>query len=272
MTGVDIVRSQILIAMGYRLSDNGIYINHQDEVPLNGYAIQCRITTEDPANGFKPDFGTIIAYRNAAGFGIRLDEGSSYPGVKISPYFDSMIVKVSARGRTLKGAAQRLERALVEFRIRGVKTNISFLMNVIAHPVFQQGAARVSFIESHPELFKLRQPQDRSTKVLRYLGEVIVNGNSEVAKRDDSKVFRAPIVPVYDQYGTYPAGNRDRLNELGPEGFANWVRDRKCILYTDTTFRDGHQSLLATRVRRSEERRVGKECVQPCRSRWSPYH
>ena len=258
VTGVDIVRSQILIAMGYRLSDNGIYINHQDEVPLNGYAIQCRITTEDPANGFKPDFGTIIAYRNAAGFGIRLDEGSSYPGVKISPYFDSMIVKVSARGRTLKGAAQRLERALVEFRIRGVKTNISFLMNVIAHPVFQQGAARVSFIESHPELFKLRQPQDRSTKVLRYLGEVIVNGNPEVAKRDDSKVFRTPVVPIYDQYGTYPAGNRDRLNELGREGFASWVKDQKQILYTDTTFRDGHQSLLATRVRTQDLQKVAE--------------
>ncbi|MCY7356015.1 MAG: ATP-grasp domain-containing protein, partial [Rudanella sp.] len=120
VTGIDLVRTQLLVAMGYKLSDNGIYINHQDEVPLNGYAIQCRITTEDPANGFKPDFGTIIAYRNAAGFGIRLDEGSSYPGVKISPYFDSMIVKVSSRGRTLKGAVQRLQRALIEFRIRGV--------------------------------------------------------------------------------------------------------------------------------------------------------
>ncbi|AQG80761.1 pyruvate carboxylase [Spirosoma montaniterrae] len=258
VTGIDIVRTQILIAMGYQLSDNGIYINHQDEVPLNGYAIQCRITTEDPTNGFKPDFGTIIAYRNAAGFGIRLDEGSSYAGMKISPYFDSMIVKVSARGRTLKGATQRLTRALVEFRIRGVKTNIGFLLNVISHPIFQRGEARVSFIENHPELFQLRQVQDRSTRVLNYLGEVIVNGNPEVKKRDDSKVFRTPVVPAFDTYSPYPSGNRDRLKELGREGFVQWVTDQKRVLYTDTTFRDGHQSLLATRVRTQDLMKVAE--------------
>ena len=258
VTGIDIVRTQILIAMGYQLSDNGIYINHQDEVPLNGYAIQCRITTEDPSNGFKPDFGTIIAYRNAAGFGIRLDEGSSYAGMKISPYFDSMIVKVSARGRTLKGATQRLTRALLEFRIRGVKTNIGFLLNVISHPIFQRGEARVSFIESHPELFKLRPPQDRSTRVLNYLADVIVNGNPEVKKKDDTKVFRTPIVPPYDVYGEYPAGNRDRLKSLGREKFVQWVKDEKPILYTDTTFRDGHQSLLATRVRTQDLQKVAE--------------
>ncbi len=258
VTGIDLVRTQLLIAMGYKLSDNGIYINHQDEVPLNGYAIQCRITTEDPANGFKPDFGTIIAYRNAAGFGIRLDEGSSYPGVKISPYFDSMIVKVSSRGRTLKGAVQRLQRALVEFRIRGVKTNIPFLQNVIAHPVFQRGEARVSFIESHPELFNLRIPGDRSTRALKFLAGVIVNGNPEVKKVDHSKVLRTPIVPIFDQYGAYPKGNRDRLKELGREGFVQWVKDQTSILYTDTTFRDGHQSLLATRVRTQDMMKVAE--------------
>ncbi|GAB3273791.1 pyruvate carboxylase [Larkinella harenae] len=250
VTGIDLVRTQILIAMGYKLSDNGIYINHQDEIPLNGYAIQCRVTTEDPANGFRPDFGTIIAYRNAAGFGIRLDEGSSYPGVKISPYFDSMIVKVSSRGRTLRGATQRLLRALVEFRIRGVKTNIPFLLNVIAHPIFQQGEARVSFIENHPELFDLRKPQDRSTRALNYLADVIVNGNPEVKVKPGAKdKFRTPVVPVYDKYGDCPKGNKDRLNEMGREKFVEWVRDQKPVLYTDTTFRDGHQSLLATRVR-----------------------
>ncbi|GAB3024349.1 pyruvate carboxylase [Spirosoma pulveris] len=258
VTGIDIVRTQILIAMGYQLSDNGIYINHQDDVPLNGYAIQCRITTEDPANGFKPDFGTITAYRNAAGFGIRLDEGSSYAGMKISPYFDSMIVKVSARGRTLKGATQRLTRALVEFRIRGVKTNIGFLLNVISHPVFQRGEARVSFIETHPELFNFRKPQDRSTRVLNYLAEVIVNGNPEVKKKDDSKIFRTPVVPNFDTYSAYPAGNRDRLKELGRENFVKWVLDQKSILYTDTTFRDGHQSLLATRVRTQDLQKVAE--------------
>lgn len=258
VTGIDLVRTQLLIAMGYKLSDNGIYINHQDEVPLNGYAIQCRITTEDPTNGFKPDFGTIIAYRNAAGFGIRLDEGSSYPGVKISPYFDSMIVKVSARGRTLKGALQRLQRALVEFRIRGVKTNIPFLQNVIAHPIFQRGEARVSFIESHPELFNIRIPGDRSTRALKFLAGVIINGNPEVKKVDPSKVLRTPVVPIFDQYGEYPKGNRDRLKELGREGFVQWVTDQKSILYTDTTFRDGHQSLLATRVRTQDMMKVAE--------------
>ncbi|PRY41112.1 pyruvate carboxylase [Spirosoma oryzae] len=256
VTGIDIVRTQILIAMGYRLSDNGIYITHQDEVPLNGFAIQCRITTEDPANGFKPDFGTITAYRNAAGFGIRLDEGSSYAGMKISPYFDSMIVKVSARGRTLKGATQRLTRALLEFRIRGVKTNIGFLLNVISHPIFQRGEARVSFIETHPELFNFRKPQDRSTRALNYLADVIVNGNPEVKKKDDSKIFRTPVVPFSDPYSTYPAGNRDRLKELGRDGFVQWVKDQKSVLYTDTTFRDGHQSLLATRVRTQDLQKV----------------
>ncbi|WP_420146906.1 pyruvate carboxylase [Spirosoma sp.] len=258
VTGIDIVRTQILIAMGYQLSDNGIYINHQDEIPLNGYAIQCRITTEDPANGFKPDFGTITAYRNAAGFGIRLDEGSSYAGMKISPYFDSMIVKVSARGRTLKGATQRLMRALVEFRIRGVKTNIGFLQNVISHPIFQRGEARVSFIETHPELFDFRKPQDRSTRVLNYLADVIVNGNPEVKKKDDSKVFRTPVVPPFDTYSPYPTGSRDRLKELGRDKFVQWTRDQKCVLYTDTTFRDGHQSLLATRVRTQDLQKVAE--------------
>ncbi|MVM30837.1 pyruvate carboxylase [Spirosoma sp. HMF4905] len=258
VTGIDIVRTQILIAMGYQLSDNGIYINRQEDIPLNGYAIQCRITTEDPSNGFKPDFGTITAYRNAAGFGIRLDEGSSYAGMKISPYFDSMIVKVSARGRTLKGATQRLTRALLEFRIRGVKTNISFLLNVISHPIFQRGEARVSFIETHPELFDLRKPQDRSTRVLNYLADVIVNGNPEVKKKDDSKIFRTPIVPAFDTYGPYPTGNRDRLKELGREQFTQWVKDQKCVLYTDTTFRDGHQSLLATRVRTQDLQKVAE--------------
>ncbi|MFC5407726.1 pyruvate carboxylase [Larkinella bovis] len=250
VTGIDLVRTQILIAMGYKLSDNGIYINHQDEIPLNGYAIQCRVTTEDPANNFRPDFGTIIAYRNAAGFGIRLDEGSSYPGVKISPYFDSMIVKISARGRTLRGATQRLKRALVEFRIRGVKTNIPFLLNVIDHPIFQQGEARVSFIENHPELFDLRKPKDRSTRALNFLADVIVNGNPEVKVKPGSRdKFRTPVIPVYDKYGDCPKGNKDRLTELGRDKFVQWIRDQKPILYTDTTFRDGHQSLLATRVR-----------------------
>jgi pyruvate carboxylase len=248
VTGIDIVRTQLLIAMGYKLSDNGIYINNQDEVPLRGYAIQCRITTEDPSNGFKPDFGTMIAYRNAAGFGIRLDEGSAYPGMKISPYFDSMIVKVTSRGRTLKGACERLSRALIEFRIRGVKSNISFLVNVINHPEFAQGKARVSFIESHPELLRLKVAKDRSTRAMKYLGDVIVNGNPDVGGNKE-KNFRTPKVPAFDVFQEYPKGRKQLLTELGPDKFAQWVKNEKQILYTDTTFRDGHQSLLATRVR-----------------------
>ncbi len=248
VTGIDIVRTQLLVAMGYKLSDNGIYIHNQDEVPLKGYAIQCRVTTEDPANGFKPDFGTIIAYRNAAGFGIRLDEGSAYPGMRISPYFDSMIVKVTARGRTLKGAAQRLARALIEFRIRGVKTNIPFLSNVINHPEFQQGNARVSFIENHPELLNFRRPKDRSTKAMRLLADVIVNGNPAVGKVV-KKDFPIAKVPYVEPFSEYPAGNKQRLDSMGAEKFAQWVKEQKPVLYTDTTFRDGHQSLLATRVR-----------------------
>ena len=248
VTGIDIVRTQILIAQNYKLSDPGIFIQSQDKIPLNGFAIQCRITTEDPANGFKPDFGTIIAYRNAAGFGIRLDEGSSYPGVKISPYFDSMLVKISAKGRTLRGAAERLNRALTEFRIRGVKTNIPFLRNVITHPVFQEGNCTVPFIANHPELFNFKPTRDRSTKALRYLGEVIVNGNPDV-KVKPSAPFRQPIIPIISDVAEYPAGYKQLLMELGPEKFAKHIRDTKQVLFTDTTFRDGHQSLLATRVR-----------------------
>mgnify|MGYP000004489470 FL=1 len=248
VTGIDIVRTQILVAQNYKLSDPGIFIQNQEDIPLKGFAIQCRITTEDPSNGFKPDFGTIIAYRNAAGFGIRLDEGSSYPGVKISPYFDSMLVKVSAKGRTLRGASERLNRALSEFRIRGVKTNIPFLRNVITHPVFQEGNCTVPFIANHPELFNIKPTRDRSTKALRYLGEVIVNGNPDV-KVKPSAPFRMPIIPSVDELAEFPRGHKQLLTELGPERFAKHIRDSKQVLFTDTTFRDGHQSLLATRVR-----------------------
>jgi pyruvate carboxylase len=257
ITGIDIVRSQILIAMGYKLSDNNIYILDQKDIPLNGFAIQCRVTTEDPANGFKPDFGTIIAYRNAAGFGIRLDEGSSYPGVKISPYFDSMLVKVSAKGRTLKGATQRLLRTLVEFRIRGVKTNIPFLLNVLSNPTFQAGKATVGFIDTNKELFNLRKPKDRSTKILRYLSEVIVNGNPDV-KVKDNRSFRAPQIPSFDPYSLHPDGNKQRLLQMGPEAFSQWIYNQNKTFITDTTFRDGHQSLLATRVRTHDMLKVAE--------------
>lgn len=249
ITNIDIVRSQILIAKGHSLSDPVIFITKQEDVKVNGFAIQCRVTTEDPANGFKPDYGTILAYRNAGGFGIRLDEGSSYPGVKISPFFDSMLVKVSASGRTLKGASERLHRTLREFRIRGVKTNIGFLENVITHPTFTKGEATVKFIEEHPELFQIPRKLDRGTKTLLYLANVTVNGNPDVKQIDPSKKFRTPVVPDYEKYNPYPEGTKQKLKNLGREGFVKWLKETKEIQYTDTTFRDAHQSLLATRVR-----------------------
>jgi pyruvate carboxylase len=249
ITGIDIVRSQILVAKGHKLSDPQIYINKQEDVKTNGYAIQCRITTEDPLNGFKPDYGTIIAYRNASGFGIRLDEGSSYSGVKISPFFDSMLVKVTAWGRTLKGASDRLDRTLREFRIRGVKTNIGFMENVITHPVFLRGETTVKFIEEHPELFQITKRQDRATKNLLFLAHVTINGNPDVKNPDPYKKFRTPSIPDYEKFSSYPSGTKQILTEKGADGLVDWLKQNKQIQFTDTTFRDAHQSLLATRVR-----------------------
>lgn len=249
ITRVDLVRSQILIAEGHQLSDKEILITSQADVTQKGFAIQCRITTEDPENSFKPDTGTIIAYRNAAGYGLRLDEGSCYPGMKITPYFDSLLVKVSASGRTLEGTIQRLKRALSEFRIRGVKTNIGFLENVITHAEFTSGRCTVGFIDNHPDLFKIPKKGDRGTRILRYLAGVSVNGHPDIVKPDPSRTFKKPIVPPLDEGKNLQAGTKQKLTELGPEGFAKWLKNEKAIYYTDTSFRDGHQSLLATRVR-----------------------
>ncbi len=254
ITGIDIVRSQIIIAAGYSLSHNQIFINSQEDVKCNGWAIQCRVTTEDPENDFKPDFGTIIAYRNAGGYGIRLDEGSSYSGVKISPFFDSMLVKVSASGRTLKGAALRLKRTLEEFRIRGVKTNIPFLVNVMENPIFQSGETNVGFIQENPQLLipKYGFDKDRGTKLLKYLGELKVNGHPDVKICDEKKIFRKLHIPDYDKKANFPKGTKDLLNELGREAFINYIKEEKKIFYTDTTLRDAHQSLFATRLRNDD--------------------
>ncbi|WP_420385692.1 pyruvate carboxylase [Roseivirga sp.] len=249
ITGIDIVRSQIEIAQGYPLDHPRIYIKSQEDVQKNGFAIQCRITTEDPENNFKPDYGTIIAYRSPGGFGIRLDAGNCYAGVTISPFFDSMLVKITASGRTLKGASQRLQRALSEFRIRGVVTNKGFLENVLNHELFYTGKATVKFIEAHPELFQMPRYMNRATKLLNYLGEVAVNGNPSVKKIDPSVKLREPKVPEFDRLGEYPSGTKQILEERGPEGLTQWITDQKQILFTDTTWRDAHQSLLATRMR-----------------------
>lgn len=249
VTGIDLIKTQIFIAGGYRLEDEQIKIYGQDEIKCNGFAIQCRITTENPENNFTPDYGTVTTYRNAGGNGIRLDEGSVYQGVTISPFFDSMLVKVSATSRTLDGAVRKMTRALKEFRIRGVKTNIQFLQNVINHPQFKGGEVHVNFIQQTKELFDFNQSKDRATKIINFLGEIIVNGHPDVKFIDERKEFRKPVVPAFDDTVPYPKGTKDLLTELGPEAFSKWLKDEKKIHYTDTTFRDAHQSLLATRMR-----------------------
>ena len=258
VTGIDIVRSQILICNGAKLDDPEIGIPSQASVECHGYAVQCRITTEDPENGFKPDYGTIIAYRSSGGFGIRLDVGTAYPGAKVSPFFDSMLVKVTSWGRTLEGAIRRNQRGLQEFRIRGVKTNIGFLENVLAHPVFAIGDATVTFIDNHPELFHTPKRFDRGTKTLKFVGNVLVNGNPDVKYVDPHKHFRKPLIPEFAANAPYPAGTKDKLNELGAEKFSQWVKEQPHIFYTDTTMRDAHQSLLATRMRSKDMLKVAE--------------
>ncbi len=249
ITGFDLVKSQILIASGLPLSDPEIGINTQADISYRGVALQCRITTEDPSNGFKPDYGRLLAYRSASGFGIRLDAGNAYAGATISPFFDSMLVKVTASGKSLGTAADRMHRALREFRIRGVKSNIPFLLNLLKNEHFRSGQATVPFISQHPELLAPPNWRDRGTKLITYLGEVIVNGNKDIKKVDPDKQLITARVPDRSQVIEAPSGTKQKLTELGPEGFARWVKDDTAIHYTDTTMRDAHQSLLATRMR-----------------------
>jgi pyruvate carboxylase len=249
VTGIDIVRAQFLIAMGYPLSHSEIRLASQSDVTISGYAVQCRITTERPSEDFKPDYGTLIEYRSASGMGIRLDAGSAYPGARISPFFDSLLVKVTAWGRTLPGATQRMHRALREFRIRGVNTNIGFLLNLLRDPVFTSGSATVNFIKNNPALLVPPKWQDRATKLLRYVAEVIVNKNDDVPFQDSKRIFLPIHIQSIDRDLPKPKGSRDLKNELGRAKFLKWIKEQQQILYTDTTFRDAHQSLLATRVR-----------------------
>ncbi|OBX22334.1 MULTISPECIES: pyruvate carboxylase [Bizionia] len=258
VTGIDLVKTQIFVAGGYKLSDQQIKIYEQDTLRTYGFALQCRLTTEDPSNNFTPDYGTITTYRSAAGMGIRLDAGSIYQGYSVSPFFDSMLVKVSAHGRTLDGAVRKMVRALKEFRVRGVKTNIHFLRNVIQHDTFKAGEVTVNFIQNTPELFNIKLPQDRTSKVTQFLGEVIVNGNSDVKHKDDSKIFRNPKVPKFNINDPYPKGTKNLLTELGPEKFCEWLKNDTKIHYTDTTMRDAHQSLLATRMRTFDMMKVAE--------------
>ncbi|MCH3882845.1 MULTISPECIES: pyruvate carboxylase [Tenacibaculum] len=249
VTNIDLIKTQLFIAGGYKLADQQIKIPNQEAVKVNGYALQCRITTEDPQNDFKPDYGEITTYRSASGFGIRLDAGSVYQGAIISPFFDSMLVKVTANSRTLDGACRKIRRALAEFRIRGVKTNMPFLDNILQHETFRKGEVTVNFIKQNPDLFIFKAPRNRATKLVTYLGDVIVNGNPDVKKLDPTKTFSQPIVPKFDANAAFPKGTKDLLTELGPDKFSQWLKNEKKVHFTDTTMRDAHQSLLATRMR-----------------------
>ncbi|SDM93113.1 pyruvate carboxylase [Kriegella aquimaris] len=258
ITNIDLVKAQIFIAGGYKLSDQQIKIQDQDAIHVTGYALQCRITTEDPGNDFKPDYGVVTTYRSASGLGIRLDAGSIYQGVSISPFFDSMLVKVSAISRTLDGSCRKMRRALAEFRIRGVNTNMAFLDNILKHPTFREGKVTVNFIKNEPDLFKITEPRNRANKLVQYLGETIVNGNPDVKKYDRNHVFSKPLVPTFPKTEEYPKGTKDLLTELGPEGFSQWLKNENKIQYTDTTMRDAHQSLLATRMRTADMMKVAE--------------
>ncbi|WP_033437591.1 pyruvate carboxylase [Saccharothrix sp. NRRL B-16314] len=243
VTDVDLVQSQMRIAGGESLDDLGL---SQDTVQLRGAALQCRITTEDPANGFRPDIGMISAYRSPGGSGIRLDGGTTGAGTAIGAHFDSMLVKLTCRGRTFSAAVARARRAVAEFRIRGVSTNIPFLQAVLDDPDFYEGRVTTSFIEKRPHLLTARHSADRGTRMLTYLADVTVNKpNGPRPSVVDPKVK----LPAVDLNAEPQPGSRQKLIELGPEGFARWLRESKALAVTDTTFRDAHQSLLATRVR-----------------------
>ncbi|HVO56273.1 MAG TPA: pyruvate carboxylase [Dongiaceae bacterium] len=248
VTGIDLVRAQILVAQGHSLHDGVMRLPRQESVPLYGSALQCRVTTEDPEKNFAPDYGKISTYRSPAGFGIRLDGGTAYAGASLAPYYDSLLVKVTAWGTDLPEACQRMDRALREFRIRGVKTNIPFVENVVNHPRFRSGEVTTGFLENYPELFRFPKRGDRATKLLTYLGDVILNGNAEVKGKAVPAVLEPAAIPAAS--GETPkAGTRQLLKKLGPRKFAEWAKKEKRLLITDTTFRDAHQSLMATRVR-----------------------
>lgn len=246
VTGFDIVRSQILIASGLPLNHPRIGLV-QSAITTQGFAIQCRVTTEDPANGFVPDYGRLSAYRSSGGPGVRLDAGTAFGGAVITPFYDSLLVKVTVSGLSFESAATRMKRALEEFRVRGVKTNIPFLLNLINHPQFLAGDVTTRFLDETPQLFQFAARRDRASKLLSYLADVIVNGHPEV--REKPKLTAAPSVPPATPQAAIPKGTRDTFKQLGATKFAQWTREQKKLLITDTTMRDAHQSLFATRMR-----------------------
>ncbi len=248
ITGVDIVHAQIKVAAGYALHSEEIHMPKQEDMPMIGYAIQARVTTEDPANDFMPDTGKLMVYRSSGGFGVRLDAGNGFQGAVVTPYYDSLLVKISTSGMNFKEAAAKMDRNLKEFRIRGVKTNIPFLNNVVTHEKFLSGAFDTSFIDTTPELFHFPVRKDRGTKLLSYIGNVTLNGFPGVEKKS-KPIFVQPNIPKVDTLIAPPAGTKQILDTQGADGLVQWILAQEDVLLTDTTFRDAHQSLLATRVR-----------------------
>ncbi|MGI9366193.1 MAG: pyruvate carboxylase [Rhizobiaceae bacterium] len=248
VTGIDIIKAQIHLVDGHRIGTKGSGVPKQEDIHLNGHALQCRITTEDPEQNFIPDYGRITAYRGATGFGIRLDGGTAYSGAVITRFYDPLLEKVTAWAPTPEETIARMDRALREFRIRGVATNLTFLENIITHKKFRNNTYTTKFIDTTPELFHEVKRRDRATRLLNYLADVSVNGHPET--RDRSQPLAAaptPSAPWFDN--DIVAGTRQRLEKNGPEAFSKWMRRHKKVLLTDTTMRDGHQSLLATRMR-----------------------
>lgn len=249
ITGIDIVQTQILIASGYELHRAPIQLPAQDQLECRGYAIQCRVTTEDPANSFMPDTGKILAYRTGGGFGTRLDAGNGFAGAVISPHYDSLLVKLSTWATTYEQAAQKMLRNLKELRIRGVKTNIPFLENVIQHPSFLTGRYHTAFVDQTPSLFEFQEKRDRGTKLLQFIGTTIINGHPGL-EGYEKPLFKRPRKPELSYKAPQPEGTKQILEERGPEGLIQWLKqNQNKVLFTDTTLRDAHQSLYATRFR-----------------------
>lgn len=252
VTGIDLVQSQILVAQGYSLDSLEVGIESQDSIQVRGYAIQCRVTTEDPTNQFAPDTGRIDVYRSGSGFGIRLDGGNGFAGAVISPYYDSLLVKVTSWSRTFKDAIQKSNRSLKELSVAGVKTNIGFLINVLNHEDFSRGECHTNFIVENPSLFDIAPKSNKELKVLQFLGEKVVN---EV--KGNKKEFDVPVVPKVERPENL-SGTKQILDELGPKGVVDWIKKQDKLLLTDSTMRDAHQSLMATRVRSVDMLKIAK--------------
>ena len=252
VTGIDIVQSQILIAEGFKLDSKEVGISSQEDIKPRGYAIQCRVTTEDPSNNFSPDTGKIDVYRSGSGFGIRLDGGNGYSGAVISPYYDSLLVKSTAYSRTFEDTVRKSIRAIKELTITGVKTNVDFLINVLNNEQFQKGECDTNFISDNPQLFDIRPRTDEEYRILNFIGQKIVNETKGIKKEYD-----VPVIPAIDTLDGL-SGTKQILDSEGPEGVVKWIKNQKKLLLTDTTMRDAQQSLMATRVRTKDMKNIAK--------------